>query len=49
MVMDEFFWFGHKVCDYIFNFMAMSYMLWLIVLWHLFKATKLTTRTMGAN
>jgi hypothetical protein len=41
MVMDEIFWPSRKVYDYIFNFMAMSYLLRLIVLWHLSKATRL--------
>jgi hypothetical protein len=39
--MDEKFWLSHKVCDYTFNFMAMSYLLQLTILWHLFKATRL--------
>ncbi len=32
---------SHKVCNYIFNFIAMLCLLWLIVLWHLSKATRL--------
>jgi hypothetical protein len=39
--MDEKFFPSCKVCDYIFNFMAMPCLLQLIVLWHLSKATKL--------
>jgi hypothetical protein len=41
MAMDEKFWPNRKVCDYIFNFMAMSCLLWLVVLWHLSKAIRL--------
>jgi hypothetical protein len=41
MAMDENFWPSRKVCDYTFNFMAMSCLLQLIVLRHLFKTTKL--------
>jgi hypothetical protein len=41
MAMDEKFWPSCKVCDYTFNFMAMSCLLQLIVLWHFYKATKL--------
>jgi hypothetical protein len=41
MAMDEKFWPNHKVCDYTFNFMAMSCFLQLTVLHHLSKATKL--------
>jgi hypothetical protein len=39
--MDENFWPSCKVCDYTFNFMAMSCLLQLIVLWHLSKTTRL--------
>jgi hypothetical protein len=39
MTMDEKFWPGHKVCNYIFNVMTMSCLLQLIVLWHLSKVT----------
>jgi hypothetical protein len=39
--MDEKIWPSHKVCDYIFNFIAMSCLLWLTILWHLSKATML--------
>jgi hypothetical protein len=41
MAMDEIFCFNYKVCNYIFNFMAMSCLLWLIDVWHLSKATRL--------
>jgi hypothetical protein len=39
--MDDKFWPNRKVCNYIFNFMAMSHLLQLIVLWHLSKASRL--------
>jgi len=39
--MDEKFRPSYKVYDYTFNFMAMSCLLQLIVLWHLSKATML--------
>jgi hypothetical protein len=39
--MDEKLWPNRKVCDYTFNFMAMSCLLQLIILWHLSKATRL--------
>jgi hypothetical protein len=39
MAMDEKLWPSSNVCDYIFNFMTMSYLLQLNVLWHLFKVT----------
>jgi hypothetical protein len=41
MAMDEFFLPSHKVYDYIFNFMAMSCLLRLTILWHLSKVIKL--------
>jgi hypothetical protein len=41
MVMDEIFRRSHKVCDYTFDFMAMSCLLRLTVLWHLSKAISL--------
>jgi hypothetical protein len=41
MAMDEKFWPSRKVCNYTFNFMAMSCLLWLTILWHMFKATRL--------
>ncbi len=39
--MDEKFWPSCEVSNYIFNFMAMSCFLQLIILWHLSKAIKL--------
>jgi hypothetical protein len=39
--MDDKFCLNQKVYDYTFNFMAMSCLLWLTILWHLFKATRL--------
>jgi len=39
--MDEKFLLSHKVYNYTFNFMAMSCLLQLIILWHLSKATRL--------
>ncbi len=39
--MDEKLWPSCKVCDYTFNFMAMSCFLRLTILWHLSKATRL--------
>ncbi len=41
MAMDEKFWPNCKVYNYTFNFIAMSCLLQLIVLWHLFKTTRL--------
>jgi hypothetical protein len=41
MVLDEIFWHNRKVCDYTFDLMAMSCLLQLIVLLHLFKTTRL--------
>ncbi len=41
MAMDENFRPSYKVCDYIFNLLAMLCLLQLIVLWHFSKATKL--------
>jgi len=35
MAMDNKLWPTHKVCDYTFNFMAMSCPLQLTILWHL--------------
>jgi hypothetical protein len=39
MAMDEKLWHSFKVCDYTFNFMAMSCLLQFIILWHLSKVT----------
>jgi len=41
MAMDEKIWSSGKVCNYIFNFMAMSCLVWLIILLHLSKVSKL--------
>jgi hypothetical protein len=41
MTMDERFWPSCEVCDFTFNFMAMSCLLQLTVLWHLSKETRL--------
>jgi hypothetical protein len=41
MTMDEKLWHSHKVYNYTFNFMAMSCLLGLIVLWHLSETSKL--------
>ncbi len=41
MVMNEIFWHSRKVYDYTFDFMAMSCLLLLTVLWHLSKAIRL--------
>jgi hypothetical protein len=40
MVMDEIFWCSGKVYDYTFDFMAISCLLQLTILWHLFEATR---------
>jgi hypothetical protein len=39
MAIDEKIWLSHKACDCTFNFMPMSCLLQLTILWHLFKAT----------
>jgi hypothetical protein len=41
MVMDEKFWPSHKFCNYTFNFMAMSCLLRLTILWQLFLVARL--------
>ncbi len=41
MAMDEKFFPSHKFCNYTFNFMAMSCLLRLIILWHLSSIARL--------
>ncbi len=41
MAMHEKLWPNHKVCEYTFNFIMMSCILQLTILWHLSKATRL--------
>jgi hypothetical protein len=39
--MDEIFWPNRKVCDYTFNFMAMSCLWWLTIFWYLSQTIRL--------